>query len=568
MKLLKKITLFLIGITFAISSYLRHKDKDIQVWESEIWADVSGYYVYLPAAFIHSFNPYSFPNNSDKNAGNGFQLDYEKEKVITKYPMGLTILQSPFFLFSHFYAYLNGFDTNGFSKPYYNMINISAWFYFMAGLIFLGRFLDKYFRQNIVVLLLLTVSFCTHVYYYTVDSGGMSHIYSFFLVSALLYYTKLLIEDVENKKHFILVCIFSGMILLVRPINIIALGVLALLDVKSINELFIRIKTFLQLRKLLTLFFIIGLILLPQFLYYKYAYGKFFQDSYEGEGFIYWNKPKIYEVLLQPENGLFLYTPIFVFLFIAIIWSIFKKKLNAPLVLITTISILYLTASWHSYQFGCAFSARNFVEYSAIMILPFGYFLEGINQIRFTTIKFIIYFTFILCGIFSVKLSTYYRKCFFGDNMNDWKEYRHKILERRVTLNNDYEGSTDSRTEMDGNNRIFHLKSTEEYSEGITVLQKKYTLANFRWGYCRAKFKCNNRNSQSVLSLSHQYKGNSLAYHEIKIADANWNPGQWQEIKLFFVLPKYSSLKSEIKAFFWNKGHDDILIDDLQIEFH
>ena len=124
-----------LGITLFLT-FNRHSKSGYFNYHSEIWADKSGYYVYLPAAFKFNFNPNNFPDSIEINTGNGFALDERNGKVITKYTYGVALMQSPFFCLAEILAEPLNFEKNGFSPIYHWCINVASVFYLVIGLIF------------------------------------------------------------------------------------------------------------------------------------------------------------------------------------------------------------------------------------------------------------------------------------------------------------------------------------------------------------------------------------------------------------------------------------------------
>src|SRR5690554_5459863 len=77
-------------------SFNRHSKSGYFNYHSEIWADKAGYYVYLPAAFKFNFDSRQFPDSIQIKTGGGFELLQDQQKVVTKYPYGVALLQAPF----------------------------------------------------------------------------------------------------------------------------------------------------------------------------------------------------------------------------------------------------------------------------------------------------------------------------------------------------------------------------------------------------------------------------------------------------------------------------------------
>lgn len=406
------------GLTFFLTMNM-HSRSGYFNYQSEIWADKAGYYVYLPATFKYKFDPQLFPDSMDAKTGNGFQLDYENNKVRTKYFYGVSLMISPFYLVADILATPFGFEKDGFSQIYQKMMNVAAISYLLAALILLGLFLKNYYNPKVIYLSLFTIFFGTNLFYYAIDDTLMSHVYSFFLFSAFLF----LIKKTEflqnqNKIYMLLFGAIVGLMIVTRPTNLLILTVLFFLDIKTFNEIIARIKQLLKLKFIIP--FTIGFILLitPQLLYWKYLSGSFFTYTYAEESFNFLN-PKFLESWFSPMNGLILYSPLYLILVIASIYGIFKKHLNSYIVLAVFLIISYISASWWNWTFGCSFGGRNYVEYNAIFVLSLAFMFDRILKSKL--IFKIKLFTILSVLIFyNLKLIYSFDECFFGQCCWDW----------------------------------------------------------------------------------------------------------------------------------------------------
>jgi hypothetical protein len=72
------------------------------------------------------------------------------------------------------------------------------------------------------------------------------------------------------------------------------------------------------------IWFIPGLLVfIPQLIYWKYSTGHFLSYTYKDEGFSNALSPKIFEALLAPNNGLFPYSLVFIFM---LNWNCFNLE--------------------------------------------------------------------------------------------------------------------------------------------------------------------------------------------------------------------------------------------------
>jgi len=398
-------------------SFNRHSKTGIFFYRSQIYADRAGYYVYLPASILFEFNPQLFPEDVDKKTGNGFQLNMENNIVQTKYTYGVAFFQLPFFLAAHVLAEPLGFENNGFSLIYHWAIDLSAIFYFLAGLLFLYQLLRQQFLKKTVILSLTFLVLSTNLFYYALIETGMSHVYSFSLFSVVLYlfYKWKIFKDKPISYGLLLGFLFAA-IIIIRPSNIIFI-----IAVFFINKDYLqRIKLMLNPRFLIAFFLIAFLFFLPQLLYWNYASGSLINYSYVNESFSNWNSPKIFAVLFAPNNGHILYNPSLLVIFAGIIFMIKKGMSNSYLILFVFIMVLYITASWWLPNFGCGYGNRNMVEYYSLLSIPLASFIEEYNGKRTRYTLFVILLIF---SLYNLKMIYSYGGCWFGDGVWDWNEY-------------------------------------------------------------------------------------------------------------------------------------------------
>ena len=415
--------IFFFGIPLFLTLNL-HSRTGIYNYHSELFSDKAGYQVFLPAAFIYKFDAKAFPDSIVEKTGYGFELNRTSGKVYSKFPCGTALLQLPFFLGAHGLAPLIGYQQNGFSLPYHKAIDIAGVFYFFFGIYFLQKFLRFYFPNKIfVVASLVAFSYGTNLWYYAAQDSGMSHIYSFFLFSALLYYwKKLMVSNTVTLKYICIISILSGCIALTRQFNVVYLPFVFLIDIKSIKEFQHR---FLFVYKYIPIMIGLAAIsLLPQIFYYHYLTGKLWVNLYQNEHFINIFSPKIVKVLFSFNNGFFSYSPIHLFTFGGLLWMVYKGLGNGRLILLLFCLITYVNAAWWCWWLGCGFGHRAFVEFYPLMMLGF---LNGIHALLYSTLAkttkyavIAILFVFVYYGF---TMGFKFDFCWFGKGAWDYNEY-------------------------------------------------------------------------------------------------------------------------------------------------
>lgn len=389
-------------------------------YHSEIFSDKAGYYIYLPALFIYNFNTNEFPDSIEHKTGEGFFFDRKLNKIDTKYPCGVAILELPFFFGAHIYSIINNLPANGFTRPYNYAIDVAAVFYLMFGLLFLFKFLANYFEEKIIYTAIFLYLTGTNLFYYAAQETGLSHIYSFFLVSAFLYFYKIYLAN-STLKNIILPAIFFGFVVLVRPINIVFFTPLFFIDITSFEDLKLRVIN--SWKHLILLAIISFLILIPQLVYYQYLYQSSISYSYGNESFIYKFNPQVLKVLFAFENGFLPNNPIQIFMLLGIAYLLFNKINNGIMIASVFVLITYTYSSWWSYKLGCGLGHRGFVDFYPILIIPFAYFLKYVFEIKTKFFQYFIILILLLCVTINMKLIYTYDGCWNGNSPWDFNQF-------------------------------------------------------------------------------------------------------------------------------------------------
>jgi hypothetical protein len=535
--------------------FQRHQNTGHFNWRSKMWGDPAGYYVYLPAFFIYDFDGTKLPDNIIEKTGEGFTVD-ESGKIITRYTVGVAVLQAPAFLVVHAFAGILGQEKDGFSGIYHMVSALAAIMYSFLGLHFLWRFLRFYYSRFISFLTILTLFLGTNLLYYTIDATGMSHIYSFFLFSLLLYLSHLFFIEQDSRKsnwYFFFISLTSALIILIRPTNLVFVGLVFLLHVRSFDELFLRFRKVFTIKRILILVFLFVMVFLPQMLYWKYTSGSYITDSYEGYGFSNLASPQMVKFLFSTNNGLFPYNPIYILFIFSLLFMIRRKEPDGYYILFVFLGLIYLFSSWFIFSFGCGFGSRNFVEYTALFAVPVGYMFNHVKnasgKIRYTVI--IITAVFVLINI---KLISAYDKCFLGGDW-EWKEYSYFLKSRKYTERALY-----------FNKEV--LTSEKEFSKGINVNLKNSTLVNYRRATVSLNARIFQDSSDAMVVVSIISQDSTLYWNGVALKDDyNFeNRGEKQRIKADFYMPRYYTTNSVISAYVWNIGRDSLQVSRIKIK--
>lgn len=347
--------------------------------EPLILTDGRGYYSYLPAFFIHGDPTYGFLAETDAlHYANAEQTGFVNESPqgkVNKYFVGTAVLMSPFFAGGAVVAKLMGHAVDGYSPPFQLAIGVAAIFYLVLGMLLLQLFFRRIgFPAWPSVLAALLTVFGTNLLYYSLYEPSMSHVYSFAMVSALLFLTE---RAVNGHRQWLwpVVGAVIGLIALIRPTN--AVTVLALpVAAGGLMPLIQASESLFNKKKLLLFSFVMMVAVVAlQPLMYLWQTGSLIVYSYGEEGFNFLS-PALAEVLFSYRRGLFVYAPL---MLVAVI-GLFSWRKNAPeragWTLLTLGVALWVIASWWMWWYGGAFGHRAFIEYLPLMALGLAHVLH------------------------------------------------------------------------------------------------------------------------------------------------------------------------------------------------
>ena len=147
------------------------RQRMITNFDCEICADKAGYYMFLPAVVHLGFSAENYPEGFDTAHGDGFRIDRENNKIVTKFTYGVAALLFPFYGAGAVIAKVFSLDVSPYSNYYLFFINIGAAFYLVLGLYFLRKWLGYYVDRKSSFLTILVIFFGTNLYYYVLEIG-------------------------------------------------------------------------------------------------------------------------------------------------------------------------------------------------------------------------------------------------------------------------------------------------------------------------------------------------------------------------------------------------------------
>ncbi len=395
-----------LAAVLAVALLVTGVNTNVKPWKDPMkvvaW-DVKSYYAYLPAAFIYQDLSMEFTRDDPEFFGDKFWPKPTPSGgqclVMT---MGLAYLYLPFFAAGHAVAWLSGAEMTGYSQPYVFFLVFGALAYLVVGLLVLRWLLLRFFPDWIVALTLLTLVAGSNLLYYSTLEAPMSHVYSFFLFAVLMAMTIRWYSE-PGLKNSVFVGLLTGLIVLVRPTNILVLFFFLLWDVKNAGDLKNRMGFLFANRKRILLMAGTALLVwLPQLIYWKSVSGQWVYYSYNEEGFFFSN-PQFISGLFSYRKGWLLYTPVMMLAIagIPLLWK-YRRGFFWP-VLVFFIVNLYVVFSWWTWWYGGSFGQRPLIESYALLSVPLAAFLLFVNHRKravFTRFTVALVFLFILHNLF------------------------------------------------------------------------------------------------------------------------------------------------------------------------
>lgn len=387
--------------------------------------DASGYYLFLPATFIHhdlgklSFYPYLDSVYKPADGLKNYALFDQPEtgRRSDKYAIGVALGELPLFFAAHIYTlyFTDAYPADGYSEPYQLGVAVSNILWSVIGLWVLGRFLRRYRSDTVTAFTLLLVSFGTNFYCYTIHDQGMSHCLLFLLFSCVLYFTERW-YTLRRMPYAFWLGFFLGWTMIARPVDILVILVPLLWPLPEGSNK--RLAFWWQHRSHLLLC-VLGCFLVCsiQLAYWKYVSGHLVYFSYEGETFNF-GHPEILNGLFSFRKGWFIYTPLAFIAFLGFIPLFRGQKQVALLLLLFFLLDVYVVFSWSNWWYGWGFGARAMVESLALLSIPLAALIAWIGSRRIAVKSL-----GVAVGLFLVWLNLYQTEQYNmgaiqGDNMN------------------------------------------------------------------------------------------------------------------------------------------------------
>lgn len=566
--------------------------------------DGSGHYAYLPALIIFhtvDFTPvFEFEKQQRPTDYMGHYFQEYNNIYINKYTAGTALLQLPFFLIAYVLSLIFGLPADGYNIIFQYASAFSALFWLTIGICFFIKLQQLYKIGKLLSwLMAFVLIFGTNLFFYTFVQPSFSHVYSFALITAFLYFGRIVIAK-PRTKYLITTAFILGLIFLVRPVNIIIVGVLPFIacSAKNLNNI---IKF--NLKKFRLIYAIIAFVVAfsPQLIINYLQTGSLIVYGYENEGF-YFLHPHFYDFLFSYRKGWFIYTPLFFLLFPALFYLGKKRRyFELSAFVLFFIFVVYMFSSWWNWFYGDSFGMRPMVDYYSFFFLVIVIFISRINHKWIKRVTAILVFAAIIIN--QIQTYQYAKGIIHADSMTK-EAYWYVFLKTNCSYSGVISGSN-------------------EYYNGIMdkkpFYSSKNTLDSFSndWNknscvdsiFCSSSGKSVKLTQNCIYSPAFQRKLNDslIGYNNIyikfytdyleqtkdaaigavfvvDIGDNNYHnifykafkikklpndvTNKWMKGEIGFKLPEITEEMKYIKLYIWNLEKSSFYLDNLNVEFY
>lgn len=587
--------LFIIAAILISAFVFYHPDK-LTIRGS---GDSAGYYMYLPAIFIHNdIRTLDTCNKIRRQYSNMGDVQTPKLKNgyhLNQYTYGVALLNLPAFIIAHIFCQLTDYPADGYAAPYVLLINLSGLVYIWLGFWFLWKLLRAYFNRSAVGWTMVLLALGTNLYFTAVLQPTMAHGFLFCLVAILFWYSHQLKEK-KTTAYFFRIAFLLGLITLIRP-TVIIVGLVPVFF--AFNSLWQHCKSWSKLLIAIGVFF---LPVIPQLIYWKITTGAYVTYSYGEQQFDFLH-PHIFEGLLGFKNGWLTYSPLMLFAVIGLIYGTFKKHALIPGILVLTSLHVYIIYSWWCWYYINGFGSRAMIDIYPILAISIAWLLERLS--KYALLSRVIYLVIgmgIILNIFqthqyalkvlsSSEGNFAYYLATFGKTKLDYnalvaldsdilqpENLKLKAIITEENYDDESVETADSTISYSGA-YSFCIQPGREYSKGIRTTLEAVEFESSDWlrisaqGLSKA-FGTFHENSHLVISVDRGSE--SLLWRSIRINNKiretyfsihNGEINTWKEVYFFVPLRKLN-LKStdQISIYGWNASPIPVCLDNLKLE--
>jgi hypothetical protein len=597
----KSSLLGLIAIGIILSVYrISHMSSRETSW------DVLGYYLPLPATFVHhdpmlnSIDWLKKVNDEKQLTGTLYMVSSNsKGEPMYFFLFGMAFLYLPFFWIGHLFALFLSSPADGFSLPYQYAMVMGGILYMLTGLFFLRKNLRHFFSENITLLVMLIIVFSTnYIHHMTLKNLETVNVL-FMLVNIVLWYTIRWHEN-QKLKYLVITGLAITLMALVKPSEIIVALIPLMWNARSrdgVREKMRLIKA--EKKQLLITLGLCFLMVVPQMLYWTLRTGFPVYDSYKNPGIgLDLFSPHILDVLFSYRKGWLLYTPVMIF---SLAGFYFLYKENRKIFLALSAYFLlsfYIISSWTEWWYGAAFSCRPVITAFPILAVTLGYFLAYIGKkgiiVRSVFLLFVLFFTFmnqfqwwqlkhdILDPYRTTK--SYYWATFLKTSVTD-NDRKLLLIGRDFTGKMSFDDRTaylssilkeltfDKNREEEGvvheenGNAFYRVPGNQEFALTQQFRYRELTGKDHLWVIVSFDLRYPEGFSGSLpcIVTTMDHHGGSYGYFAPEIKPDSL-PSRWKKYSYEYLTPEIRNRSDYLKIYFWNRGSDGFDVDNFKIE--
>lgn len=563
----------LLGACVFLVSY-----RAAHVHTQEISWDAFGYYLYLPATFIHAdplLDDASWVHEANETyelTGTVYQLTRnDAGEPMYFFLMGMALFYAPIFLIAHFLALLLGFPADGFSSPYQITMALGCMIYVILGLIYLRKVLLRYFSEGIAATTLLLVVFGTN-YIEHLTTKNLETMSVLFMLCTMVIWHTIRWYDTSRQKHLFSLAVFAALMILVKPSEGLILWIPLLWGITGWSGVRSRLSFFWEKRTGIVLSIGIALLIgMPQLLYWYLKTGSPIFDSYinPGVGLDFLN-PHLGDVLFSYRKGWLWYTPLIWFALIGSALVVRKHAAFALPLVAYVLTELWLVSSWSEWWYGGAFSCRPMIITYPMLALALAFLLKNLLAQR----AWIRYAISTLIGL-TVFL-----------NLFKWWQFHEGIIDPyRMTKAYFWATFLDTEWNADHQSLLLVRRSfdgppsfqyPELYKEKKQVDRPgEYVLSDEYWPVLRMPFEELTATDHAWLfftfeAMPGQVSGGDEYYLVVTMEREEGSYGytaypiewevtkEWKEFEFRFLTPEPRSVNDQVVAYIWNRGQKTV----------
>jgi hypothetical protein len=551
--------------------------------------DVFGYYLYLPAYFLHhdiALADFTWVQHilDTYHPTNSFYQAYmgPEGEFVMKYPMGMAILYLPFFFIGWLFASMLGYPVDGFSVPFQVSVAFGMILYAIAGLRFLRKVLLRFFSEGITSLTMVLIVLGTNYFQLSVYDSAMPH-NALFVIFILILWLTIRWHEEPKGKFLIPLGILAGLAVIIRPTAGLILLVPMLWgihDRESWKAKRILLKT--HYRQVIAAAAYFAVVVFFQLAYWKMRSGSYFYYSYDPKEHLEWIGPYLGQVLFSFRKGWLIYTPLMIFAIIGFYQLAEKRRDIFFATFFLFFVYLLFVASWPTWWYGGSLGQRAMMETCAILALPLGFFFDFIRKKTLSLCLFVYSVTifFVLLNLFQTW--QYMNFILVPSDMN--RDYYFAIFGKTQVTNREkslvrgfYSNEREQLVNEENFNRrilfrtapnAFRMSPEVCFSPGISVPFRDLTKKQYAWiratVWIWSKIPYKKNPGNLVITMSHN--GKSYVYSSFTFEEERLFPGRWQKVTLDYMTPWVPDPGDHLESYVWYRGGTELLLRDFSVE--